>query len=435
MTNLYFSFDTEDFTSNYAADGILEMANVLKEEGIRGNFCMVGLLAEQLQAWGRSDVLDALKYHEIDFHSYGHSLHPCINEYTNVENFQEAYQEVIRQESAGIAAVKAATGVKQVYAACPPGPNESYAAMYAYSDMGIPCYVGGMVDTPDGSGAFWCNMFYLYYYAAFEWTIPSGKMLEPEYIEALAARKNVIIYNHPNRLMYNQFWDAVNFKDGINHYPFGEWKEASRMSDEEREQLRKGIREFIRKVKLDGRFKFCTFSEATEEHCTGARILKPEDMKNLKEQLEQRFYPVKEPYSLCISDIFGAAVKFLKGDKLYAAGRVYGFLDTPYAIQELVKVKAEDVKKTASNVDLRTFLPSEFMVGEIKLGPADFLFAMLGALCGDEEIILFPRPQLVDLSGLGLLGNFRMDRWMFAKDFKAEILHKRTPLQGWTLRF
>ena len=82
MTDIIFSFDTEDFTSNRAADAILEEAQLFTEEGVRGCFCLVGLLAEQLVNWGRTDVLDALKNHEINSHTYGHTLHPMINEYT-----------------------------------------------------------------------------------------------------------------------------------------------------------------------------------------------------------------------------------------------------------------------------------------------------------------------------------------------------------------
>ena len=45
MTDIIFSFDTEDFTCCRAADGILEAAEMLREEGIRGCFNLVGLLA------------------------------------------------------------------------------------------------------------------------------------------------------------------------------------------------------------------------------------------------------------------------------------------------------------------------------------------------------------------------------------------------------
>lgn len=435
MTDLIFSFDTEDFTCNRAADGILEVAEMLRAEGIRGCFNLVGLLAKQLVAWGRTDVLEALKYHEVEFHSYGHSLHPCLNEYTNIENFDAAYQEVIRQETAGIAAVRAATGADKLYAACPPGNNENYVAMYAYTDLGIPCYVGALVDTPRGEGAFFCNALYLYYYNCFEEIVPKGLMNDPAFYDQLAEREHVIIYNHPNRLLYHNFWDAVNYYDGKNHYPFGEWKEADRMTEEEREAFRAGIRTLIRTLKQDGRFRFRTYSEIAAERCGQPRFLHQEDMAGIHEQLKQRFYPLRMPVSLCISDIFAAAVSFLRGDSLFAAGRVYGFLDTPWAIEKPITVRTDDVKAAARQVNLETFLPPFFQVGDQKIGPADFLFAMLGALEGQTEILLSPREQNIDLSDFHMVANPRVDGWMFAKEFKAEVLKKRTPLQGWTIRY
>ena len=106
MTDIIFSFDTEDFTSSRAADGILYEANLLKEEGVKGCFCVVGLLAKHLKEWGREDVIKALSYHELGTHTYGHTLHPMINEYTDIENFYEAQDEVIRQESLAIDYIK-----------------------------------------------------------------------------------------------------------------------------------------------------------------------------------------------------------------------------------------------------------------------------------------------------------------------------------------
>ena len=435
MTDVIITFDTEDFTCCRAADGILEAANILKEEGIRGCFNLVGLLAKQLVAWGREDVLDALKYHEISFHSYGHSLHPCINEYTNREDFTAAYNEVIRQESLGISYVRAATGAQQLSAAVPPGCNENYVAMYAYADLGIPIYAGELLDTPRGEGAFFCNQLYLFYCTCFEKIVQDNLANDQDFIDQLAARKTAVIYNHPNRWLYKDWWDSVNFRKGINHYPWGEWGEAERMTDEEREIFRSRVRTFIRNLKKDGRFRFRTYSEIAKERCGGVRMLKKEDMPALYQRLKEHFYPQKTPVSLCISDIFAAATAFLKGEKFFTAGRVYGFLDTPCAISAPVTVQAEDVIATARKTDCSFFLPASFQVGKEKLGPADFLFAMLATLSGEREITLTPREQNIDLSDFHRVNNFCYGKWQFADDFEGEWLKKRTPLQGWTIRY
>lgn len=90
MTDIIFSFDTEDYVNKEAADAILNIANILREENVRGCFNVVGRLAESLVKWGRTDVIEALKYHEIDNHSLAHSHHPTINEYTDLADYDEA---------------------------------------------------------------------------------------------------------------------------------------------------------------------------------------------------------------------------------------------------------------------------------------------------------------------------------------------------------
>ena len=327
MTNLVFSFDSEDFTSSYAADGILEAAEILREEGIRGCFCMVGLLARQLLAWGRHDVLEALKHHEIDFHTYGHTLHPTICEYTNTEDFAAAYAEVMRQESEGIALVKAATGVDRVYAAVPPGDDKSYAAMYAYADMGLPCYADTFADHPDGRGVFFCNLLHFGYVRSWEHICRNHLSADRAFFDELAARKTAVIYNHPNRLRYDDFWDSVNYRGG-NHYPFGQWKEAPRTDLETVKANAAEIRALVKNLKADGRFTFKTYAELAAER-SGARILKPTDIPAIRASLNENFYPLSAPVSLSISDVFAAALAFLRGDRAFAAGRVYGFTIRP----------------------------------------------------------------------------------------------------------
>ena len=160
MTDIIFSFDTEDFTSSRAADGILYEANLFKEEGVKGCFCVVGLLAKQLKDWGRKDVIEALSHHEIGTHTYGHTLHPMINEYTDIEDFDKAQRELIRQETLGIEYIKDTLGVDRVWAACPPGNQKSYVAMYGYHKMGIPIYADTFCDTEYGTGSYYCNIFH-----------------------------------------------------------------------------------------------------------------------------------------------------------------------------------------------------------------------------------------------------------------------------------
>lgn len=435
MSNLVFSFDSEDFTSSYAANGVLDAAEMLRAEGIRGCFCIVGLLARQLAAWGRTDVLEALKYHEIDFHTYGHTLHPTIAEYTDCEDFTQAYNEVMRQETEGLAYVKAATGVNHVFAAVPPGADKSYVAMYAYADLGIPCYCDTFADTRNSRGAYFCNALHMAYTESYEHIHKHHLVDDPAFYDRLAQLDNVIIYNHPNRLRYSDFWDLYNYR-GENKHPFGQWEEAPRIPEEERLAFLDDIRRLIRKLKADERFTIKTYSQIAAERDAGARILKPSDMPALRRALTDCFYPLDAPCSLSISDIFSAAVAFLRGDSLFACGRVFGFLDAPFAISEPVTVSAADVRAAAQNINTQTFLPTSITVGDTVLGPADFLFAMLGVLSGEETVSLTPRPQNIDLYDFPELIKSDIVGWgVHVPEFTAKYVSPRLPLQAWTIRF
>ena len=48
VSEILICFDTEDFTSSRSADAIRDTARLLTEEGVRANYNLVGLLAQQL---------------------------------------------------------------------------------------------------------------------------------------------------------------------------------------------------------------------------------------------------------------------------------------------------------------------------------------------------------------------------------------------------
>ena len=60
MTNVIFSFDTEDYVNPHAADGILRVSRIVREAGFTPCHNLVARTAEALEKWGRQDVLDEL---------------------------------------------------------------------------------------------------------------------------------------------------------------------------------------------------------------------------------------------------------------------------------------------------------------------------------------------------------------------------------------
>jgi peptidoglycan/xylan/chitin deacetylase (PgdA/CDA1 family) len=126
MPKVIFRFDTEDYVNLQAADGVLNAIKPLNEAGIKGTFVVVAKFAEELKRLGRTDIIDALKEHDIGTHSYGHSLHPTLNEYTDLEDYDEALRIFNETESMGNEILKDVFGIDEIKTYCGPGASISY---------------------------------------------------------------------------------------------------------------------------------------------------------------------------------------------------------------------------------------------------------------------------------------------------------------------
>ncbi len=440
MTDILYSFDTEDFTSNSSADAIVILADLLEREGVKANFCITGLLAKQLIAWKRQDVLTSLKPHETQLHSLGHSLHPTINEYTDIKDFEKAYLRCKKEEMLAEKYIKEATKTDKLYAAVPPGKSFSYVAMYVYADLGLAAYCDTVCDTVNGDGVFYCNLYHMDYFRSFESMFYDDTDFdEDEFIEQLAKRKHAILYNHPNYMLCEEFWDKLNY-DKVNKHPFGQWESCKRRSEADIEAFKNKLISLTRKLKSDGRFAFKTVSEVINEiGFYNERKITRGMLPMIRAQLQKELAPLKSPLSLSVSEVFDACEYFIKNEKenTYTPKRTYGFLSQPQALQKEIKVCAKSLLTAVKNIERERFIDSGFHLDGEVLGPADMLFLMLDYLCGENEILTArPRRQLVSVDMLPNLKTLSLKgTWIHSDEFEDKYLSERLRLQSWTMRF
>jgi hypothetical protein len=74
-------FDTEDYILPSSDDAAKRLADFLTAEGLHATFKVVGEKARTLERRGRSDVIAALRDHDIGYHGNTHSQHPTPAEY------------------------------------------------------------------------------------------------------------------------------------------------------------------------------------------------------------------------------------------------------------------------------------------------------------------------------------------------------------------
>lgn len=438
-TDVMFFFDTEDFTSETCADATLHLADLLTEEGVTGHFAVVGLFAEQLTNWGRSDVVEALKRHIVGTHTYGHSLHPTIAEDSEGADYDAAYRRVYEKESTALAMLKQHLGADDILFAVPPGNCVSYVGLYVYRDLGIPYFCGSNVYDARNTLLDYGGMTHIQYVDSLENLFFYNDRPTEEILDQLRDFDRVILYTHPNITVKREFWDAVNYAHA-NLREYGDWIEAEDRTPEEIQYLRDRFRELIRALKADVHYRITDMRELNEQKSTlPARKILPDDLTEIRDALNTEFYPPRNgAYS--IAEVFRACVGFLNGADVFCPDdhKLYGFLDVPKGITEPVTLSRQDITETARTGDWNGFLPAEITVGGKTVGPADFLFAMLDVLTtGSAQITIVPREQNVMHPELQDLCQAHMDssNWMHTHDFHDEYVSHRLRLQSWTLRY
>ena len=99
-------FDTEDYLSPSDDDACKRLADMLSERHIRATFKVVGEKARVLERRGRTDVIEALRKHDIGYHANFHSVHPTPTEYLADCGWLDGISEFERHEGGGAADVR-----------------------------------------------------------------------------------------------------------------------------------------------------------------------------------------------------------------------------------------------------------------------------------------------------------------------------------------
>jgi len=438
-TEVIFSFDTEDFTTQRNADAILGLANLFTEEGVTAHFAVVGLLAQQLLDWGRQDVIDAMKPHVLGFHSYGHSLHPTMSEMCDRPDHDAAVKELEASEAKGLELLRKAFGDKPILYAVPPGNDVTSTALYFYRKNGIPFYFGGYINDDENTLLDFSGITHVPYTVSMEGIYLAEKPFDvDELLEKFSHLKRVIFYHHPNMSVKKEFWDLLNYYRR-NRREFNDWVEAPDRTLGETITFWSKFRMFLRRLKADPRFKLIDANELLAERDAHLpKPITPEALPALAEELAampEGVAPLKSaPYS--VSDLFNAAAAFLQGKKEYVPGLGKGFLEEPATIPAPVTLSAEAIRKAAQAIVLEDYIPTEFDVDGVCLGPAEMLFAMVEALKGTAATIaVSPRSPKVDISSLKELTTFTVhNHWVFAESLEDKWVSKRLRLQAWTWR-
>jgi hypothetical protein len=455
-------FDTEDYILPASDDAALHIADFLTKEQVKATFKLVGEKARTLERRGRTDVIAALKKHEIGYHSNFHSVEPTPAVYLANMAWDEGVKEFDRRERPGLA------DVARIFECAPtcygqPGSSwapQSYAAMRRwkmriYLDAGNhvnldgrPCYYGGIF-----------NLYKLTHTIRANLANPDLKDAEDRF---LAARQDLLaqgggvvsICYHPCEFVHKQFWDGVNFRAGANP-PREQWKLPPVKTLAESQAAFSVFERYVRFMKHFPDVQFVTASEAASYYSDEARGRRftVNELKRAAASVGDRigYYAAKGRYALSAAEIFA-----LLHDYVLACT---GGKETPFVLpdqpldgpSEAAPPLAGPITTNRSQFertirDVREFMqvhgrvPSMVWLGSIGVPPEAYLRALAQVaveLANGKPIAetIEIKPTALDSARYVAEDGPGLWRWViFPPGFRAPRLMELAKGQAWTLK-
>ncbi len=455
-------FDTEDYLLPADDDAAKRLAEMLTEKGVRATFKVVGEKARVLEKRGRRDVIEALKKHDIGYHSNFHSVHPTPSEYLAECGLLDGMDEFIRREGPGASDVRRIFGVETLSTYGQPGSSWGSQTIAALKQIGVaPHGIPTYVDEGNHIGLkgrpFWyCNALVVYD------MLPNRTRFELHIAQALEPGKKAVtdinerlkkqggglisIFYHPCEWVHKEFWDGVNFKRGANP-PREQWKAPPQRSAEETNAAFERFGQYIDHIKSLGvnfvtasdlpgiyvdRVRVEAASEAEAEEI--AKLLAAEDSKGIDFVMmgQKSFSPADQ-----LQILLGLAPQGLLGPD--GAGP---------AVAEEAQSKvqwpafAEAMRDVADFVQKEKRIPARVFIGPDAVRPEDFLVGLARVYLEKKKTGQWPTQvmlgknvelltaQRVAKDSPGIFGG-----WVIHKEgFRAPKILEVGRWQAWTLK-
>jgi hypothetical protein len=455
-------FDTEDYLLPASDDAALRVADWLSKEGVRATFKVVGEKARTLEKRGRRDVIEALKKHEIGYHSNYHSVQPTPALYLHNLGWDEGVAEFDRREGPGV------EDVKRIFGQAPtcygqPGSSwgpQSYGAMRQW---GMPVYLdAGSHVRLDDKPHYYCGVLTLYKLAYTLRTSLKGdadlKQTEDRFLEAREKLLKegggiVSVYYHPCEFVHKEFWDGVNFRLGVNP-PRRQWKLPPAKTPEESQAAYANFEGYIRFIKRFPDVQFITASEAAQlyrDTARGRSFTKPE-LRKIVETVKPDV--TFQRYTDCIlapSEVFALLNEFIaehaalrQPEKVTLRGTPYGPGDAGPVLTESFQTDWSQFTRTAADVsdylNRHDRVPSAVWLGSKAVPPEAYLQALADVTLDilDGKTV----PAFIDVPPARLAvadyvseDNPRLWGWViFPPNHRAPAMMALAKRQAWTLK-
>src|SRR5262245_56780733 len=455
-------FDTEDYILPASDDATLRVARFLTRELIRAVFKIVGERARSFERRGRTDIIEALKKHEIGYHSHWHSVHPTPAQYLSDLGWDDGVAEFDRREKPG------RDDVQRIFGQAPtcygqPGSSwgpQVYGAMKQWG-MGVYLDAGNHVRLEDKpyyyGGAL--NLYKLEH--TLRARLDSLNSLREAEDRFLAARKKLLaeggglvgIYYHPCEFVHKEFWDGVNFKHGANP-PREQWKQPPMKTPAESRTAYEVFERYVQFIKRFPEVRFITATEAAKLYRDKAqgRSFPVAELKEVAAAVgEGVTFQRRGEYALAAAEVFALLNEYVTGHAAGKAPAAVTLRGTPWGPSNPVPVLKDGVTTdwsqfTRTALDVDDFLrrqgriPTTVWLGSVGVPPEAYLRALAEVVpvLADGR----PAPKAVEVKAARLAAGEHVapdgaNLWgwvIFPRGFRAPAMMELARRQAWTLK-
>lgn len=431
-------FDTEDYVHPSADDAALRIAKDLERLGVRATFKVVGEKARVLEKRGRYDVIRALSYHDIGYHSNYHSMQPTPALYLKDMGWLEGAAEFQRREQSGVQDIRRVFGVLP---SCYGQPGSSWGPQSypALLRMGIPVYLDEGTQVGIDNQPFWfggmLNVFHMGSYAMRpnldnEGALPGFLERFDHAVDELRARGGGVIssYFHPTEFISAEFWDAVNFAHGANPER-GEWRLQPLRTEQESEKRFQIMLRYVEHAKNTEDVRFVTARQVPQLY-RSASARSVDRARIATHMAARQAFLVTDGDSLSPADMLLA---LLGMEPQYVDGPSENGKST-FTTKEIARAAFERAKAEAvSFIRMNGRLPAQVWIGSETLKLGDFT-ATLAADDGSSPSISL-RQGNAEMEKYVATDPARPFNWVIHPDgFQAPHLLDLARLQAWTLK-
>ncbi|MHB0876461.1 MAG: hypothetical protein ACYC5O_10520 [Anaerolineae bacterium] len=295
MTEMIFSFDTEDFVTPESDDALLAIAEMLSRHGIRGSFAIVGDKARALWTRGRRNVIDAVARHDVQYHANTHLIWPQTTLELSRLGWDEGVDLVMDSERHGIEDVAEAFDQRPVaWIRC--GGNWDPRLLYGLNLLGIRGYVPSQFLLPGGAPIWYDNTLNYPYSIAIEHYYALATAADDLRAEVMRQKEAdggkgipIVAFAHPCIFTCATFYDLHNQTAPGVFPPKREWRPAPLLPRAEVQRRLALLEGLVAVAEADPEIEIVTHREFIRRREEQHRWLSREEVLSMARAVRSRF--------------------------------------------------------------------------------------------------------------------------------------------------